>query len=774
LVTPKGETLVVSDRAALRPFEYRLTKDIHDTLFESLQRERIRVKSLRDFVRTFGENRPKLAVEEGAEPPLVPAEELDVVVDEGELRAAAVSHSLRQPYLLDFIQDEVFRRPFQAKQIVFGAPGSGKTTTLIRRLDFSISAEALEAENPGLLEKLSAQSDQPHAISWYYLVPTDTLRRYVKDSFTDLVIPGFDKNTLTWEEMRLDLATNFFRILSGVGGGGLRLAASTGRVAKAALADTVGWYSDFAAFQAKSYFQAQKAYAGFLAEFSEPEIAHLGNQLKDLLEKSSDHSLIWFKRALLPFQEDVSAQIEGKQGGSQKELKSAFQSHVERDPGLVEGLVSLLWSGEKIKKSENLEHSAKVFKREAYGIYSSALLDQAKALAKGQGLSRDSRSGRVLAWLGEGRLLSQDRLKELGADQLVCRALRRFKVDAQAFYNAYFDSIIPNYLRFRRYNRLWYANNGGASRQVEPFEVDLLLLAFLEPGAEILKNSDNPTEKTALNWALDNQAYLTRNQVLVDGACDFSPVQLKCAASLANPNLGSVTVAADLGARAPIYGLKSLDDFEWAIPKATLTELQTNYRQSGQLLELSDLLSGSSHDRFLASRFESKGPKPALGQNLLSLNDTALWLAERIFEVTQRAGRLPSTAVAVLKPEDAGPLSEALTKALGKNPETQAIKALASRPGQPLGLFEDVRVLTLDEARGLEFEAFFAVFPNPGDKASETEPALADRVYLAATRAVTYLGFAFRSTLPAELDNLTSLTVPSWSQPQETFAAVSL
>jgi hypothetical protein len=786
LVTPKGETLVVSDRAALRPFEYRLTKDIHDTLFESLQRDRIRVKSLRDFVRTFGENRPKLAVEEGAEPPLVPAEELDVVVDEGELRAAALSHSLKQPYLLDLYQDEVFRRPFQAKQIIFGAPGSGKTTTLIRRLDFLISSEALEADSIGLLDKLTLQSEHAHPISWYFLVPTDTLRRYVKDSFTDLVIPGFEKNTLTWDELRMDLASNFFRILTPAASGGLRLAPSTGRVSKAALADTVSWYSDFSAFQAKAYFQAQKAYAEFLAQFPDRDIAHLGDQLKDLLEKSSVHSLLWFKRALLPFQEEVASQIEGKHEGLRRELKSAFQSHVERDPALIDGLVSLLWSGEKIKKTENPEQSSKIFKREAFGIYSSALLEQAKALAKGQGLSRDSRSGRVLAWLGEGRLLPQERLKELGAEQLVCRALRRFKVDTQAFYNAYFETIIPNYLRFRRQNRLWYANSGGASRQVEPFEVDLLLLAFLEPGAEILKNSENPTEKSALNWSLDNQAYLTRNQVLVDGACDFSPVQLKCAVSLANSNLSSVTVAADLGARSPIYGLKSLDDFEWALPKATLTELQINYRQSSQLLELSDLLSGSSHQRFLTSRFESKGPKPVMAQNLLSLNDTASWLADRLAEVAQRSGRLPSTAVAVLKSSDIGPLSEALTKALEKNPETQAIKALACRPGQPLGLFEQVRVLTLDEARGLEFEAFFAVFPEANSKSLEKnseksldkpaglEPTLADRVYLASTRAVTYLGFAFRSALPAELDNLSSLTVPSWSQPQETFTAVSL
>jgi hypothetical protein len=771
LVTPKGETLVVSDRAALRPVDYRVGHDVQDTLFESLNRDRLRVKSLRDFVRTFGENRPKLAVEASDGPPLVPAEELDVVVDEGETRAPSVFHGLRQPHLLDLFQDETLRRPFQTKQCLVGPPGSGKTVTLIRRLDFNISGEALEAENPTLPEKLAGQSAQPHSVSWYLFLPTDTLRRYLRDTFTDLVIPGFDKNALTWDEARLELATDFFRILSAKGAHGLRLAKSAGKISKAALADAAGWYADFSAFQAKSYFQAQKAQARFLFEQADPEISHLGQQLEELLEKSSDHTLLWFKRALDPYQEGLSDLLSGKADVIQRELKSAFQSHVERDPTLIDGLVSLVLTGDRADKTEENGRSANLFRREAFGVYSSALLEYAVALARGKSLPRDSRSGRALGWLGEGRLLPQARLKELGADQIVCRALRRFKVDGPAFFNAYFDSIVPNYLRFRRHNRLWYTKAVGASRQVEPFEVDLLLLSFLEPGSEILKNVQASMEKVRLNWSLDNLSYLTRNQVLVDAASDFSPVQLKCMVSLANGNLGSVTVAADLGPRAPVYGLKSLDDLEWALPKATLAEFQINYRQSKPLLELTDILSGSTKARFLASRFESKGPKPALAQNLGSHSATAAWISARVSEIISRAGRLPSAAVAVAKPSEVGPLAEALTKALGKAleglPEAQGLKALACVPGQPLGNSSDLRVLTLDEARGLEFEAFFLV-------SQEIPENPAERIYLAATRAITYLGFAFRDELPAELDNLARLTVSGWSQPQETFAAVSL
>ncbi|MDR1110503.1 MAG: hypothetical protein LBP92_07390 [Deltaproteobacteria bacterium] len=764
LATSRDGTLVVTDRAALRPADYRVSRDVQDTLFESLHRDRIRVKSLRDFLRVFGENRAAPALPEGEEPPLVPAEELDVVVDEGETRPQAIFPSLFQPHLMDLPQDDVMRRPFQARQFIVGPPGSGKTTTLIRRLDFMVAGEALEAEERGLPERLDGQSGQGHASSWYLFVPTDTLRQYLKDSFAHLVIPGSGENVLTWEEARIDLATSHFRILDQGDGQGLALARRPGRVSRAAMADTARWYSDFAAFQARAYYRSLAVQAGFLAGHDDGGLSRLGQQLLELLEKSSDHTLSWFRRALEPFQEAISELVQARTSVLRSELKAAFQAHTERDPALVAGLVSL---SSVAGQAREPDPSQARFRAEAARVYASALIDQAVALAKGRRLGRDSLSSRVVAWLGEGRLLPADRLRELGADQAVCRALRRFKVDGRGFLDCYFDSIVPNYLLFRRRDRLWYQGRVGASRQVEPLEVDLLLLAFLESGAELLRHSGSPHETIRPNWSLQNQAYLSRNQVLADQASDFSPVQLKCMAALAGPGLGSVTVAGDLDLRTTPWGLRSLDDLEWALPKASLSELQVNYRQSRQLLDLSDSLSGSNRDRFSVSRFGAQGPRPALAQNCGGLQETALWLAARVAEIVSRAGRLPSTAVAVLRPSEAGPLAEALSRAL----EGQGLRALSCGAGQPLGRSADVRVLPLDQARGLEFEAFFLVVG--GDAPAGSVP-LGRLAYLAASRAATYLGLVFREALPDGLGNLASLSVASWSQPLEPLEGLGL
>ncbi|MDR0355048.1 MAG: hypothetical protein LBJ64_04860 [Deltaproteobacteria bacterium] len=762
LVAPKGESLVVTEKTLLKPVDYLLKRDIFDSLFESLHRDRLRVKSLRDFLRVFGEQKQTDASVDGDEPPIVPQEELDIVVDEGEIRPQNLLPFLTQPHLLDMLQDEILRRPFQTKQVILGSPGTGKTSTLIKRLDFMISSEALEAEQAGLFEKLNRQAGMAQATSWFYFVPTDLLRRYVGDSFADLVIPGFEENVKTWDEMRLELATNYFRILSPKKNSGLSLSETPDRLSKAAKDNTVGWYEDFSAYQRQAYFQTMKVQAKLLASAPQANLAALGGQLLELLEISADHTLAWFQKALYPFQEDIAAEKSSRTQSLKDELKSSFHNITQNAPSLISGLLGLVSEAQAAPEKDGSQVD-EILKNEARRIYAEAMQEYALNLAKGRQLPRESRSAKVLAWLGEGRLLPVSRLTEMGQDLLVCRSLSRFKVDSPAFLNSYFGCVLSNYLLFRRRNKLWYNQNVRGGRHIHPLEADLLLLSFLDPGADILRHRKQNAHEMSGNWSLANHSYVLRNQVLIDELTDFTPVQLKCMASLADQEMGSVSAAGDLALRTSANGLRSLDDLEWALPKAVLTELSINYRQSQTLSALTESLADAAKPRFLSHRFNDVGPKIALARNVGSLADAAKWLADRIAEVVQRSGKLPSTAVLVAKPSEITPLTEALTKAL----EPQALKAVSARDGQIWGHSPDVRVLTIDKARGMEFEAAFVVNP---DDLLKTQPELCGRfLYLAASRAVTYLGFSFRAELPPEMESLAYSCAADWSQSKASF-----
>jgi hypothetical protein len=341
---------------------------------------------------------------------------------------------------------------------------------------------------------------------------------------------------------------------------------------------------------------------------------------------------------------------------------------------------------------------------------------------------------------------------------ILAAALGRFRTEDPAFLNAYFGSIVNNYLRFRRTNRLWYGQ-GARGAAVCDLEVDLLLLSFLAPGAELIR-SRRAEGWGALNWTLRNHAYLMRNQVLVDEMSDFSPVQLKCMASLSDPFLGSVTASGDLELRTTPWGLRSLDELEWAIPKARLTELSVNYRQSKTLSEISDVLSGNPRSRFLSSRYPSVGPRPALLARGPSAAEAAAWIAGKISEIVERAGKLPSAAVIVPSPAEAAPMAEALREPLA------GLGQGAVAAGGPAGLGRGagVRVLSAADARGLEFEAVFVVRPEDMRK---THPDLYLKMaYLAASRAATYLGFVFGDGVPEEFAHVAAQAAAAWSAPR--------
>ncbi|MDR1052042.1 MAG: ATP-binding domain-containing protein [Deltaproteobacteria bacterium] len=758
-VTPKGETLLVTERCALKPVAYGDGRDVFDTLFESLNRDRLRVKSLRDFARVFGEGRPKVDAESGGEPPLVPAEELDIVLDEGETRPRAAAPVLGQPHLLDIAQDEVLRRPFAGAQVILGHPGAGKTTTLVRRLDFLLSREALEAGQTGLSDKLDRQAGGAHAGSWCFITSREPLGHYVRESLAGLGVPLAGENVFSWDEARLELAGDYFRILSSRSRFGLVLSPGPGGVTGAAEKDTLGWYEDFKAHHRQRYFQAMTARAGRLAAHPGPEVAALGRQLGDLLARGAGRGPRWLRNALAPCQEALEAELEPVSQRISDSLRGAFEDEAARDEGLVAALVALGDGGGPGAGTD--ARAGDLFRSEAARIYTSAVRERARALAGGRPVAGGSRSARVLDWLGGGRLGTVGQAAALGADLRLDRDLRSFHPSSAAFANAYFGTIVGDYLLYRRRDRVWYDRGWGAGRKVSPLEVDLLLLSFLEPGWELLRDGGAGGVRRQAGWSLAAHSRLLRNVVCLDDLADLSPVQIKIAACLADPRLGSVAAAGDLELRAAPWGLKTLDELEWALPRAALTELAVNYRQSRTLLELTDTLGRAMLPRYSGSRYSATGPRCVLSAGVDGPAKTLAWLTARLAEVAERLGKLPSTAVLVAGPEEVGPLAEALAAALApKN-----IRVRAVRPdGAGLGQGQAVRVMTVDDARGLEFEVVLVVVPGGAPSA----PA-AKSLYLAATRAATYLGLASGGPLPSSLENVLAAACADWAQPRSPF-----
>jgi superfamily I DNA and RNA helicase len=185
------------------------------------------------------------------------------------------------------------------------------------------------------------------------------------------------------------------------------------------------------------------------------------------------------------------------------------------------------------------------------------------------------------------------------------------------------------------------------------------------------------------------------------------------------------------------------------------------YRQSDKLNELAKLLAAASSgpvpDTASAGYTHNEGFRPVAGKEMSNPSKLIAWLAERIIEIENSVGTLPSIAIFVIDEEQVRSVSEALNHALvGKN-----IPVVACRDGLALGQDNNVRVFNVEHIKGLEFEAVFFI----GVDALERKfPELFDKyLYVGTTRAATYLGLTCDgSQFPGKIRPIEPLFASTW------------
>ena len=216
LVTPNGSrTLEVVERATLRAKIIEQQWDSVNSTVEAKEFRPLTIKSFRQLLRSAAAQRYGLDLLEE-----IIAEDRDAInVIEGLRRSAIAKMELRDQPLLDQYQDEIFRLPLDTQIAILGPPGTGKTTTLIKRLGLKLDPEYLSDEERDMVTSTMAGS-AGHSQSWLMFTPTDLLKQYVKEAFGRENIAASDLRIQTWADYRRELARNRFGILRTATGTG--------------------------------------------------------------------------------------------------------------------------------------------------------------------------------------------------------------------------------------------------------------------------------------------------------------------------------------------------------------------------------------------------------------------------------------------------------------------------------------------------------------------------------------------------------------------------
>jgi len=688
-------------------------------------------------------------------------------IHEGLRRTVISRMDLRDQPILDQYQDEIFRLPLDSRLLILGAPGTGKTTTLVRRLGQKLDMSFLEDTERQAIERSPYQLEPDHARSWIMFTPTELLKLYVKEAFNREGIPAPDERISTWNEYRDNLARNEFSILRSASHGGVFIMRQQAQTIKAdALEDPIAWFSDFDFYQRRIFWSDLKAAAEIIVDAQKSDVAQIGRRLLNVILSAGDNpqpaSFVTFARIA----EDISPLVAALKVALEKPIRLALNTQLSRDKQFLEKLARFLDSLETVNDdpddadTDDDEEVPQSISRlhAAADQYGRAVRSLGLARARNRSLSRSSRSGRIIEWLGD-RIPPSTDLSRIGEFLYMQTALRRFVNPARG----YLTKVPQRYRQFRRSETAtrWYSLNGDASSDIHPLEVDIILLSMLRCADEMVTGArDLLTRDGPERHLLERQMSRYQTQVLIDEATDFSPVQLAIMATLARPGTRSVFACGDFNQRVTSWGAKSADAVKWAIPAIETRQITVAYRQSSQLHDLARKIveanGDNAADAALPGFTNASGFAPVLVENIAPGEPTAIWLAARIREIDRFVGELPSIAVLVNSENEVEFVSDALTKAL----EDQNIRVTPCRNGQVKGSEGSVRVFNVEHIKGLEFEAVFFL---EVDGLQTLHPDLFNKyLYVGATRAATYFGVTCSHVLPQKLQALRSTFRARW------------
>lgn len=768
---PNGTVVEVLERAQLRPTALADGWDSRDTVVEAERFGPLTIESLRALLtEVVGEE-----VTEDLLGQLLAEETVKANIIDGVRRSVITKMGLRDQPVLDQYQDEIFRLPLDKRLLILGPPGTGKTTTLIRRLGQKLDTDFLEEGEQRLVETVATAQGVSHANSWLMFTPTELLKQYLKEAFAREGVPASDLRIRTWQDYRRELARNAFGVLRTASGGGtFVLKDSLPSLNAEALDRPIQWFEDFNTWQRNAYVQELHEAANMLREAKVPEVQSLGDRLHNILTQAGDGALASTFGSLAAELPKVQALVTSLKEASDGKIKAALNLQLNRNRSFLDELARFIDGlqqaqttdadeQDELDADEEEETTApRTGRAAALNAYMQAVRAQARAAASKRAVSKSSRNGKIIEWLAERGLTETDRT-EVGASLLVQTNARRFVNPVKR----YLDGIPKRYRAFRRDRQQaenWYRNEGFEARDIHPLELDIVLLAILRAAGDLISRPNVQRDIDSPAWsALQPILGHYRNQVLVDEATDFSPIQLACMAALAHPRLRSFFACGDFNQRLTTWGARSADEMKWVFADFDIKEITVSYRQSKQLNDLARAMiravGGTEQNVSLPAHVDSGGVAPALLEHATDTAIVVSWLADRIREIERFVGQLPSTAIFVNAEDDVAPVAEALNEALSEH----NIQVIACREGQAVGQESNVRVFDIQHIKGLEFEAVFFVGI---DQLAALHPALFDKyLYVGTTRAATYLGVTCDGALPPAIESLRAHFGQDWQAP---------
>lgn len=760
----RDQLFYVIEKTSLRPKKESDGWDSSQTQYRHYDKGTYSIESLRALLQADGFDS---------------ADELDQLLEQAEMQSGVstgISHQVRtamglrdQP-ILDQFQGEIFRLPLNTQLIILGPPGTGKTTTLIKRLGQKLDIESLETEEKRLTE--TSKDRAPHQSSWVMFTPSELLKHYLKEAFSREQVPASDSHIRTWISFRNDIARNTLGILRTANGGKFTLKNELSNLSPAVVEDASSWYEAFENFHEQRLKSQLKDGAAIAITAVPEDTVTVSENLKQLGNEIESRKLIDIYRNLENFEDAFKSALNDSKTIAEDLLKKERNRLYNNDKDVFQRLAKHLESLQQENEPDEEElfdddeqDETPTLNSTTIQVAVKAYLSSLRALARTKYLKRSmpkkSRSSSIIQFL-DAAVPNDDILFEIGKHISFQNGLRRF-INS---HKRYVTDIPTSYRAFRKDKTIlenFYGSEVTNTAQLSSIELDAIILLMLRKSKQLMaqnyvfKSLDEP-----------KYSYLTvisglfKNQIMVDEATDFSMLQLACMESLTSLKSKSFFACGDFNQRITSSGIRNQQQLSWISDHLSVEKIQIVYRQSRTLNAFAgELLRTQGGDLsalgIVPEESNHIGVKPVLYENAGD-RGSVTWIAERIMEVERSVQQLPTIAVLVNSEEEVKPMAERLASCL----EEINLNVIACEEGKALGEGTDIRVFDIQHIKGLEFEA---VFFTGIDKLAQDKPDLFNRyLYVGTTRAATYLGLVCYGSLPASIEPLRNSFDSCWQK----------
>lgn len=631
--------------------------------------------------------------------------------------------TLNEQFMLDSKQNIIKRTNIHSGPIIInGGPGTGKTTTLIHRIQYILDPNIYKFEKTKIknseIEKLSSHRNT----SWIFYAPNRLLKLYLMNAMTAGGLNANPDTTVrTWEEVRTKLRISLGIFIPGSSNSPFLNEENSGK--KLWKMDAVKLHD------LRKYLLRQLvdiAYEKIKIEevdligcssVFKAEIKNLKNNISDLRSKN-DIRLVLNKIMSIKANHEKIENLVNTSINKPIEVFVNFLSIKDVKKININELLQKLDSSDsnEFKKLFPDEYG----KIKDYKIFHNYL--------------------KSLNFSPEYLLI--DNINN------AYKRLREREIHKISFLENETKQIIDNIVNRSPYNKK-------LSVDEQDFLIDFYLYLIRAIQKYLPPVFDNSNHNSIIMFKENVKAIVS-----VDEATDFTVTQLSCIFQLSDNRFNnSVNLSGDLMQQIEDTGFSKWEDLIGLIPNLQIYNLDKSYRQTGKLIDLARNLYKNRYGYF--PEFDKVAPDPIPSPDPVYIiegdfNNRINWISERIIEVyTFYNGAIPNIAIFVQQNENK--VADALNAC--SSLRDYGLSAEACIGEGNLGDAQRIRVLNLKLIKGMEFDCVFFM---DIDQYESNDIELLDKyVYVGISRARHFLAITCVNRYPECLNSIKELMVES-------------